>query len=300
MSYNVTLSCCAQTPRSRRCSTGSRGRCAGEGHVSRVTCHNLSRVTCHEDCAQDGAGRVQAGQAALRLDQLQGGLHSRGLHMLADRGQYSTVLYSTISNIQYTSIRQVEYNIYDQNQSVVATAPGKLFPNVKGCGYPPIVDCDGNNVARVVVTCSHVQPRADTCRHVCSRVANPRHVARLRGDVRAAGPQLHLLLLGGGGGPRHHEARLRGDHAHAAAQVGDTRPMARVTCHVSSLAIPVPVFTLAVCYLVFAYIHIYRDRPQQPPDKLMTVTFSRYLPPSIIHLCLCSKIKGLNLNTWKD
>ena len=59
--------------------------------------------------------------------------------------------------------------------------------------------------------------------------------------------------------------------------------VSRVTlCHVSSLAIPVPVFTLAVCYLVFAYIHIYRDRPQQPPDKLMTVTFSRYLPPSFI------------------
>ena len=180
-----------------------------------------------------------------------------------------------MSNIQYTSIRQVEYNIYDQNQSVVATAPGKLFPNVKGCGYPPIVDCDGNNLSR-----------ADTCRHVCSRVANPRHVARLRGDVRAAGPQLHLLLLGGGGGPRHHEARLRGDHAHAAAQVGDTCHVSRVTCHVSSLAIPVPVFTLAVCYLVFAYIHIYRDRPQQPPDKVITVTFSRYLPPSIIHYTL--------------
>ena len=170
MSYNVTLSCCAQTPRSRQCSTGSRGRCAGEGHaprvtlcLSHVTCLVSHLVTCHEDCAQDGAGRVQAGQAALRLDQLQGGLHSRGLHLLADRGQYSTVLYSTISNIQYTSIRQVEYNIYDQNQSVVATAPGKLFPNVKGCGYPPIVDCDGNNVARVVVTCSHVQPRVFTC-----------------------------------------------------------------------------------------------------------------------------------------
>ena len=128
--------------------------------VARVTCHASHLVTCHEGCAQDGAGRVQAGQAALRLDQLQGGLHSRGLHLLADRGQYSTVLYSTISNIQYTSIRQVEYNIYDQNQSVVATAPGKLFPNVKGCGYPPIVDCDGNNLLRVVVTCSHVQPRA--------------------------------------------------------------------------------------------------------------------------------------------
>ena len=64
----------------------------------------------------------------------------------------------------------------------------------------------------------------------------------------------------------------------------------------SSLAIPVPVFTLAVCYLVFAYIHIYRDRPQQPPDKLTTVTLH------CLHhsLCLCSKIKGLNLNTWKD
>ena len=61
--------------------------------------------------------------------------------------------------------------------------------------------------------------------------------------------------------------------------------LSRVTCHVSSLAIPVPVFTLAVCYLVFAYIHIYRDRPQQPPDKLTTVTFSRYLPPSFI-MCL--------------
>ena len=60
----------------------------------------------------------------------------------------------------------MEYNIYDQNQSVVATAPGKLFPNVKGCGYPPIVDCDGNNVSRVVVTCSHVQTRAVTCVHV--------------------------------------------------------------------------------------------------------------------------------------
>ena len=106
MSYNVTLSCCAQTPRSRRCSTGSRGRCAGEGrtcHVSRVTCLVSHLVTCHEDCAQDGAGRVQAGQAALRLDQLQGGLHSRGLHLLADRGQYSTVLYSTISNIQVSA-----------------------------------------------------------------------------------------------------------------------------------------------------------------------------------------------------
>ena len=65
--------------------------------------------------------------------------------------------------------------------------------------------------------------------------------------------------------------------------MGDTCHVSHlVTCHVSSLAIPVPVFTLAVCYLVFAYIHIYRDRPQQPPDKLMTVTFSEYLPPSFI------------------
>ena len=106
---------------------------------------------------QDGAGRVQAGQAALRLDQLQGGLHSRGLHLLADRGQYSTVQYSTVQYstgcIEDPTIRQVEYNIYDQNQSVVATAPGKLFPNVKGCGYPPIVDCDGNNVSRVATSC---------------------------------------------------------------------------------------------------------------------------------------------------
>ena len=64
-----------------------------------------------------------------------------------------------------------------------------------------------------------------------------------------------------------------------------------VTCHVSSLAIPVPVFTLAVCYLVFAYIHIYRDRPHQPPDKLTTVTFSRYLPPSFIVSVKSSKEK---------
>ena len=73
--------------------------------------------------------------------------------------QCSTVQYS----IEDPTIRQVEYNIYDQNQSVVATAPGKLFPNVKGCGYPPIVDCDGNNMSRVVVTCSHVQTRVFTC-----------------------------------------------------------------------------------------------------------------------------------------
>ena len=68
--------------------------------------------------------------------------------------------------------------------------------------------------------------------------------------------------------------------------------LSRVTCHVSSLAIPVPVFTLAVCYLVFAYIHIYRDRPHQPPDKLTTVTFSRYLPPSIIHYVSAQRLKA--------
>lgn len=39
---------------------------------------------------------------------------------------------------------EVEYNIYNENQTVKDTRLGKLFPNVKGCGYPPIVECDGN------------------------------------------------------------------------------------------------------------------------------------------------------------
>ena len=43
--------------------------------------------------------------------------------------------------IMYTC--QVEYNIYSENQTVADTRRGKLFPNVKGCGYPPIVKCDG-------------------------------------------------------------------------------------------------------------------------------------------------------------
>ena len=30
-----------------------------------------------------------------------------------------------------------------------------------------------------------------------------------------------------------------------------------------SFAIPVPVFTLAVCYLVFAYIYIYAEEPEK-------------------------------------
>ena len=75
MSYNDTLSCCAQTPRSRRCSTGSRGRCAGEGHVSRVTlclsrvtpCH-VSRGLCAGRCGAStgGASRTAPGPAAGR------------------------------------------------------------------------------------------------------------------------------------------------------------------------------------------------------------------------------------------
>ena len=38
---------------------------------------------------------------------------------------------------------EVEYNIYNENQTVADTRRGRLFPNVKGCGYPPIVECDG-------------------------------------------------------------------------------------------------------------------------------------------------------------
>ena len=41
------------------------------------------------------------------------------------------------------TFREVEYNIYNENQTVADTRRGRLFPNVKGCGYPPIVECDG-------------------------------------------------------------------------------------------------------------------------------------------------------------
>ena len=84
------------------------------------------------------AGPVQTGQAQLRLDQLQRGLHPRGLQLLAARGGGDD---KWILNKEFFC--EVEYNIYNENQTVVETRPGKLFPNVKGCGYPPIVECEG-------------------------------------------------------------------------------------------------------------------------------------------------------------
>ena len=41
--------------------------------------------------------------------------------------------------------------MYDNNNTIVDRVPAKLFPNVKGCGYPPIVDCDGRKIRRKVL-----------------------------------------------------------------------------------------------------------------------------------------------------
>ena len=123
--------------------------------VSRVTCHTLSRVTravCRTVRGEYRRGKPHCAWTSCR----EGCTHEvytcwqiEVSTVQCSTVQYSTVQYST-GCIEDPTIRQVEYNIYDQNQSVVATAPGKLFPNVKGCGYPPIVDCDGNNVSRAV------------------------------------------------------------------------------------------------------------------------------------------------------
>ena len=103
---------------------------------------------------------------------------------------------------------EVEYNIYDQNSSIIATVPGKLFPNVKGCGYPPIVDCEefAETYGKVNTnfTCFYSSIEPDL---VITRL-NYKEITRT------------LLYC---------------------------------------FAIPVPVFTLSICYLLFAYLYIYRD-----------------------------------------
>ena len=104
MSYNVTLSCCAQTPRSRRCSTGSRGRCAGEGRVSRVT-------TCHVSCVtrtvrRTVRGEYRRGKPHCAWTSCREGCTHEVYNcwqievstVQCSTVQYSTVLYSTVSS----------------------------------------------------------------------------------------------------------------------------------------------------------------------------------------------------------
>ena len=59
----------------------------------------------HPERVPHCAGPVQPGQAALRLDQLQGGLHTRGLHLLAARGEHSDkemmMIIQLLGGVQY-------------------------------------------------------------------------------------------------------------------------------------------------------------------------------------------------------
>ena len=54
-----------------------------------------------------------------------------------------------------------------------------------------------------------------------------------------------------------------------------------------SLAIPLPVFSLAVCYLVFAYLYIYRN------NELDTHTETQDFKPLILY-CLTKYCRGKN------
>ena len=99
--------------------------------------HLQSPSPVHTDHVPDNTWQIQTRQAALWLEQLQGGMHSWGLQLLADWG---VRFHHFPTGILFY---KVEYAVYDVNGSVADVVPGKLFPNVKGCGYPPIVDCDG-------------------------------------------------------------------------------------------------------------------------------------------------------------
>ena len=127
---------------------------------------------------------------------------------------------------------KVEYNIYTENQTVADTRVGKLFPNVKGCGYPPIVECDGN---------PFLSRKNDS---LMLDNANVHHYslafAKTFGELGRNFTCFYSSL-----DPELVISRL------------DYEEVTRSLLY--SLAIPLPVFSLAVCYLVFAYLYIYRN-----------------------------------------
>ena len=96
--------------------------------------HQFSRTTCQTVRGRYRQGKVNCGWTSCR---------EGCTHEVYNCWQIEVII--IIINMFIMFICQVKYDVYDHNYTVVDTVPAKLYPNVKGCGYPPIVDCDGSN-----------------------------------------------------------------------------------------------------------------------------------------------------------
>ena len=98
--------------------------------------HQFSRTTC-----QTVRGRYRQGKVNCNWTSCREGC----THEVYNCWQIEVEIIVIIIYMFRMFICQVKYDVYDNNNTVVDRVPAKLFPNVKGCGYPPIVDCDGKD-----------------------------------------------------------------------------------------------------------------------------------------------------------